>query len=145
MTLSTSQALSGPQFSHKSNGMIAATFPNPQGQPNPDCEALWTCIALWGRRLGVWRGCFICHCSENVAAQGNDSLVPREHTALWTQSSPVLTPAVLSFLCNSAASQHSWSVGGCWLPLPPPAMGLMARAGGGEKEGQQGPHHWGKQ
>lgn len=95
----------------------------------------------------MWRGCFICHCSENVAAQGNDSLVPREHTALWTQSSPVLTRQPYSHSCATAlppSTAGQWEGAG-YLSPPPPAMGLMARAGGGEEEGRQGPHHWGKQ
>ena len=66
-------------------------------------------------------------------AQGNESLVPRQHTPLWTVIPYPHTQATLTLLSDSAASQQYWSVGGFWLPLLPPEMGLMAGVGGTDR------------
>ena len=56
----------------------------------------------------MWRSCFIVTVQEMSQAQGNKSLVPREHTPLWTQSSPLYPTPTLTFppSGDSVTSKH---------------------------------------
>ena len=56
----------------------------------------------------MWRTCFIVTVQEMSQAQGNKSLVPREHTPLWTQSSPLYPTPTLTFppSGDSVTSKH---------------------------------------